>query len=103
MNIDQKIALLHAIGGLHRFDVRTSDLKSWSAGVRGLVVKDGRVLSSTWGRGDSPEAAVSDLWENVTIRAQHPSYLVVDADSDERKALRWNGSWWAEIDEARVS
>lgn len=57
------------------------------------------ILTSVCGWGDSPDAAIEYLWKDATdIPANR--YLVINAmSSEKRRAVRWNGYMWADVQE----
>lgn len=64
-----------------------------------VEVKNGSVLESRYGNGETPQLAIEDHWRALTD-LKLPEYLVIGAFTDgERKAVRWNGFMWADVQE----
>jgi hypothetical protein len=63
-----------------------------------IEVKDGLVLVSAYGNGETPELAVRDQWSKLTddIPGQ---YVVINAAGPRRRAYDWVGYMWREVDE----
>jgi hypothetical protein len=71
----------------------------WYISHVAVEIQDGAVLRSVVGRGDTPEKAIEDHWKQATELAPH-QYLVIDAFGvRKRRAFRWNGFMWAEVQE----
>lgn len=64
-----------------------------------VEIKNGIMLMGEYGNGRTPEEAVSEHFAKLT-NLQSNQYLVVNAYSDDRIAVRWNGFMWAPITEA---
>jgi len=65
-----------------------------------VEVKDMDCLEGRYGNGETPYGAILDHWNKLTNLAPH-EYLVVNAMRSNRKAYRWNGFMWAEVDEKK--
>lgn len=59
----------------------------------GVEKKDGCILSSAAGYGDTPEEAIDETWKLLTEGAP---LLVIKAMGPDRREVRWNGYMWAD-------
>jgi hypothetical protein len=66
-------------------------------------IKDKSILKSVCGNGDTPEAAVADHWNQVTVDLTGHEYLVCreywEGEVCKRLAVRWNGFMWDHVQE----
>lgn len=79
-----------------RHEDRIGGAEPWYVSQK-IEVKDGPCLVGTYGNGYAPEEAIEDHWNLLTIGLKDGQYLVVDAGSDRRKAVRWNGFMWEHV------
>jgi hypothetical protein len=99
MNLDwqQKLAAMMSIApDAH---LKMKEPGSWYLALPGVEIKSGSVLRSANGRGDTPEAAILDGWDHLTIRLGPTEYVVTAAMRDDRRSYRWNGFMWAAVEE----
>lgn len=55
------------------------------------------MLTSLCGRGNTPEAAIDDLWRQAT-NLKDDEFIVINAsDRSKRRQVRWNGFMWADV------
>ena len=65
-----------------------------------VEVKEGCMLASHSGSGSTPEKAIEDHWRYLVTHLPDSNYLVLHGyNRSRRKAVRWNGSMWEDIDE----
>lgn len=63
-----------------------------------IEVKSGGVLHSVYGNGSTPKKAVENHWEKLTV-LKSSQYIVLNFCDDNRRAVKWNGFMWEEIEE----
>ena len=98
MTWEEKLAACAAIG--HEIGLRMRKPGDWYVEHRGVEVKEGPMLASRYGNGETPQLAVEDHWQQLTVLAPR-EYVVLDAGSGERRrAVRWNGFMWMDVKEA---
>lgn len=73
---------------------------NWYTGLGHVEIKDGSCLQSTTGdHASTPQEALENTWKLVT-NLPNKQYLVRNAyDKKKRRAFRWNGFMWAEVQE----
>ncbi len=77
-------------------------LESWYVSQRvEIKVKGGGVVKSVSGNGNTPEEAIEDHWKQLT-ELKSDEYIVVNAGSDNRQAVKWNGFMWKRVKEYNV-
>lgn len=57
-----------------------------------VEIKDGGVLRSVCGYGETMTDALANLWRQLTEMDDHRQYLVIRAGTEKRRAVRWNGN-----------
>jgi len=57
-----------------------------------IEIRDEGVLRSVCGYGEDFSEALYDLWRQLTEYDNSKQYLVINAGSEKRRALRWNGA-----------
>jgi len=62
--------------------------------IYGVEVGDGRVLSGSYGRGVTLNAAIDQYWDELTT-LQRTERVVVGAYTQARREYIWNGFMWA--------
>lgn len=95
MDFTQKSRAIKALADV--LEVRFHDM-GWAATAGNVEVRDNGLLMGVTGRGRTPETAVDELFERLT-NVPAGQYLVVNAYSDQRRAVRWNGFMWAQVNE----
>lgn len=99
MDFQQKACALAALsphtGG---FAIYLRNRGDWYATCKGVEVGNGKFLSGTCSSGKTPEEAVDDLWRQLTDIGE--SWLVINAMSPKRYAVRWNGFMWEPFKES---
>lgn len=67
-----------------------------------VEIKDGPILRGDYGNGATPQEAIEDHWERLT-ELEPGQYLVgrefLDGRTHRRKAVRWNGFMWEDVNE----
>lgn len=87
-----------AMRALDKFNtcLHIRDDNSWYVHQSGVERKEGGFLSSGSGNGRDPEEAVIQRWNWLT----DPKYcIVINASGPKRRAVKWNGFMWEEIEE----
>lgn len=94
VDIEQKF---EAVQCLARASLMMREPGNWYVS-QSVEVKNGSMLEGRYGNGKTPEEAIQDHWEQLT-ELDPGEYIVINAASDNRKAVRWNGYMWSEVDE----
>ena len=77
-------------GDLRAFTTTTADP---SIGLSiNAEIRDGSVLRSICGYGETFSEALADLWLQLTTQDDPRQYIVLRAGTSERRAVRWNGN-----------
>lgn len=97
MDWKQKAQALMAVAGWVHFSLHLREDGSWYV-HHGLDRKEGDCLSSGCENGKTPEEAIEQCWEWAT---DPRFYLVKNACSSERKAYKWTGFMWKEVEEEK--
>lgn len=101
LNFDQKSEALASLAPLEiRYreeENRIGHSAPWYVN-HDVEVKNGSMLTGTYGNGSSPAEAIEDHW-HVLTDLKAGEYLVINAYGDRRRAVRWNGYMWADVDE----
>ena len=100
--LEAMIALLR-FGGDASLHMRAPS--DWYARLSNVEIKRGCMLESVCGNGDSPQTAVENLWVKVTDDLEMDNYLVLNAydGGGKRRAVRWAGFMWADVQEEKAS
>lgn len=98
MTYEQKFAALGAISFNPALHMRKPG--DWYVSLSGVERKEGGCLSSGCVSEATPEMAVESKWA-WAINPNH--YLVINAMRDNRRAVRWNGFMWEDVDEHQLS
>lgn len=97
MTWEQKFA---ALGALARMctDVSLFMRKpgDWGVLIPHVERKEGAVLSGGGLNGKDPESAVESAWQWAT---DSKFYLVIKAFNATRRAVKWNGFMWVDVEE----
>jgi len=96
MNWQQKALALHSLSGTFNFSLHLREDGTWFVNLTGIERKEGRCLSSGCQVAKTPEQAIEGCWAWAT---ESGYYLVKGASSDDRRAFKWNGFMWEEIEE----
>ena len=96
MTYEQKFAALGALCFAPALHMRKPG--DWYVSMLGVERKEGPCLSGGCISEPTPEAAVDAKWE-WAIDPRY--YLVINAMRDKRRAVRWNGFMWEDVDEHR--
>jgi hypothetical protein len=97
MDYRQKALALSALGW-YEFAVKIRDTGEWYAVCAGEI-GNGRFLTTPTGNGGTPEAAIDDLWDRMTV-LKPGELIVLDAYKGEaRRTVRWNGFMWEPVRE----
>jgi hypothetical protein len=92
MTAHQKAIAANALGRL-TLSLTLND--TWLAVAAGVEIKDGGLLKGVAGRGETPDAAIFDLWDNLTSLAGL-RVLVINAMKTTRREVKWNGFMWVD-------
>jgi flavodoxin len=92
-----------AIDILSALSIRIHDRNDWSADIGDVTIKGDGVLTSTMGRGNTPQKAIEDLWRQLTDLKANQCIVAVYRDVGEliRKHYRWETCIWKEIPRER--
>lgn len=95
MSWEQMARAMHALG-----DFRVTPLeKGWRVSLKGVEIKEGGLLASKFGEASGIGESFRDLWHKLTRDLKPDHYLVCAAGGNARRALRWNGFMWKDVDE----
>lgn len=97
MTWEQKLQALQELG---ECSLRMREPGNWYVSQTSVDIKEGSLLGGGYGNGATPEQAVNDHWERKT-NLKPNQYLVINAFSDKRRAVRWSGFMWASVTEAK--
>lgn len=89
MTWEEKLTAIQALGCDTCLKMRAPG--NWYVSVKGREFKEGSMLSGGYGNGRTPEEAVEDDWEQCSV-----ALVVINAYSDTRRTVRWNGFMWQE-------
>jgi hypothetical protein len=96
MNWEQKCMAIQALTGFFGFALSIRKEGDWYVSYSGLERCEGSCLSSGCCNGKTPQEAVEACWKWAT----NPHYyMVVHAYDPNRRAVRWNGFMWEDVDE----
>ena len=70
---------------------------SWYVINHRVERREGGCLSGGHQSGEEPIEAIRELWEWMS---EPGYYLVLNALGSDRKAVRWNGFMWVDVDES---
>lgn len=93
MTWEEMFAAIAALGGDPSLRMRKPG--DWYVLQGRVEVKHRSTLESRYGNGTTPAAAVVDHWQKLTTLAPG-EVIVVNAFTDDRRAVRWNGYMWAD-------
>lgn len=95
---DLKARAMNALGRLTVQPVANG----WSAHCSRVEVRRRGFLASAVGFGHTPDAAIEALWRHLVDEIDG-EYLVIEAMTDKRRAVRWNGFMWESATEEAAS
>lgn len=93
MTWEQKLAALQALTETHLCMRKPGD---WYVDAYARDIGGDGFLTGTFGNGMSPAEAVLDDWKRIT-ELPPGKYIVISANSDKEKRVRWNGFMWKEV------
>lgn len=98
MNWEEKLAAIKSIDGSVSLVMRKPGdwYVSTHAEVTGGELHS--VLSSPYGNGRTPQAAVEDHWRQLVDELPQDQYIVLNAMQSNRRHVRWNGHMWADLE-----
>lgn len=88
------LSILLAIDALDAGDMRAFVTQTAEPAVGlsiNVEIRDGCVLRSICGYGETLTDALADLWRQLTVLEDSRQYLVIRAGTEKRRAVRWNG------------
>lgn len=94
MTWEEKLAALNA---LSETVLTMREPGKWHCSVRSAEIGGDSVLQSIGGRGQSPEEAVLNAWAMATEWKPPKRYIALNAYSDGRRQVKWNGYMWVEV------
>lgn len=93
MNYQQKA---EALDSLSEISILIRSYTDWYVS-QSVEIKDGVILKSDYGNGNTPEAAINNHWAILVDDLADNCYVVINAtDKKLRRAFRWNGFMWKE-------
>jgi hypothetical protein len=95
MDYQQKTAALFALGGDP--SIRFRKIGDWYVN-QDVSVRDRDVMIGRFGNGVTPQEAIEEHWKELVESLEPHQYLVV-RQHGERRAVRWNGFMWTDVDE----
>ena len=96
MDWQQKAAAIQALAGWQNFALKMRGPENWYVQHSGLEQKEGGLLSDGPQHGKTPEDAVNQCWDWMT---DPEYYLVWSTYRDSRRAVRWDGFMWENVNE----
>ncbi len=96
LNWTQKFKAIVAVSRYREASLRMRDDCSWYVSSMGVDRKEGGMLSGGCQSGISPEDAVEQWWSWAT---DPKYYLITRGTDDKRRAVRWNGFMWEDVNE----
>lgn len=93
MNWEQ---MFEAINALSLATLRMRKPGDWYVSAS-TEIKQGGMLVSAYGNGESPAEAVRDHWKQTAEASSVSSPLVVSAYGKNRREFYWNGYRWVEV------
>ena len=96
---EEKAAALQALVGWYNFGLKMRCPGNWYVQHSGLERKEGGCLSGGLQNGKTPQEAVVQCCDWATDDSHPEYYLVVDAMGPKRRAVRWNGFMWEDVEE----
>jgi len=93
MNWEQKFQALMAI--CPEVSLKMRKPGDWFVSIPWVSRREGSVLSSGCDSAKSPEEAVAQRFEWAT----NPKFYLVTTVNSCRRAVKWNGFMWADVDE----
>ena len=92
MNWQEKLQALNAVAECKILMRKPDD---WYVGQSVEISSDdSSVLTGLYGNGATPQEAIENHWDVMTVQLKPEQYVVVNAMSDRRKHVRWNGFMW---------
>lgn len=90
--------IMQACSALGDISIHMRKPGDWYVSHR-VEVRSGSILEGRYGNGVSPIDAIHDHWKKLTELKPH-EYIVLNAmGADIRRAFRWNGFMWQEVEE----
>ena len=97
MDYQEKAAALNALADIA---IKIRAPNDWYVS-QSVEIKDGGVLVGKYGNGSTPKEAVENHWLELVDKLPPDKYLVIHANGDNRRAVRWNGYMWADVIEKK--
>jgi len=97
MTWQQKLAALQCLGDC---SLKMREPGDWYVSQSRVEVGGDGMLAGSYGNGETPVVAVTDHWRVLVDELPVGKHLVLGASSDDRRAVRWNGYMWADVQEA---
>ena len=97
---EQKFEAIQALHPLGCTEVTLHMRKpgDWYMSIPRVEIKKGPILASAGESGNGVVECVRNTWNTITNLPAN-EYLVINSFGDKRKAVKWNGFMWKEINE----
>lgn len=96
MTWQHKALAIKSLTGLFGFSLNMRGVGDWYVSANGVHRKEGGCLSGGFTSGKTPDEAVEQWWDWAT----DPGYYLVTSNRDgQRRAVKWNGFMWEDVDE----
>lgn len=96
MTTQQKALAMLSLVGWTGFDLKLREDGTWYVSLN-ADIRDGGCLVGITTAQPTPEAAIEKTWAMLTNIG--PEQYVVAKPNGKRRAVRWNGFMWADVDE----
>jgi hypothetical protein len=97
MTWEQKAQAILALNGWENFSLHLREDGSWYVSDA-TEIRDGGILRGVSGNGTSPVQAILAHWQQLT-ELETGQYVVMRAMKENRRAVKWNGFMWADVNE----
>ena len=86
-----------AMKSLASLSLKFRNINDWYVS-QSVEIKQGSVLAGVSGNGENATEALTDHWNQLTDLNPN-EYLVLNAYSSTRRAVKWNGFMWQTVKE----
>jgi hypothetical protein len=96
MTTQQKALAMLGLVGWTGFDLKLREDGTWYVSIN-ADIRDGGCLVGVNTAKPTPEAAIEDTWKQLTDI--EPDQYIVAKPGGKRRAVRWNGFMWSDVQE----
>jgi hypothetical protein len=94
---EQMAQAILALNGWENMTLHLREDGSWYVSDA-TEIRDGGCLVGVSGNGSTPQEAIEDHWYQLTD-LETGQYIVLRAMKENRRAVKWNGFMWADVNE----